>query len=194
MGADCYDRTCFRPSSIQGNGTLYKTGRHGCGLRRFAPRRLGLVFSQISPVPIPRLYRKLPRVPLKGIVPVPAPHRLRKIAPASQPTGPPLTNDMEVLVQNQFRVAHELRTIDREQNSIGPSRRTHAQVRPCVSRVLYDDNAADWFAKYALERLLHRRRQLIATTEERAPPLLCCGIVTQWLTVSCNPIPRIQRF
>jgi hypothetical protein len=95
-----------------------------------------------------------------------------------------LTNDMKVLVQHKIRVAHELLTVDREQNSIRPSCRAHAQMSPRISRVLYDDNSADWLAKYSLERERHWRRQHIATPEERTPFPAFYSITTQWPTAS----------
>src|SRR5882762_6164164 len=109
---------------------------------------------------------KLPRLPLKGIVPVPAPRRLQQIAPASQPAGPPLTNDVKVLVQQKLRFAHESPTVDREQNPIRRSRCAHAEVCLRVSRALDDDNPADGLAEHPLERQGHRRRQHITAADQ----------------------------
>src|SRR6266851_416716 len=117
-------------------------------------------------VPIHSLGRKLPRLPLKGIVPVSASDRLYEITPPSQPTGPPLTNDMKVLVQQKFGVAHEFLTVDREKNPIRAGRRARAEVSPRISRALDDDNPTYGLTEHPLERQCHWRRQHIAAADQ----------------------------
>jgi hypothetical protein len=73
---------------------------------------------------------------------------------------------MKVLVQQQIWIAHEFLTVNREQNPVRPSRRTHAQMNPRISRVLDDDNSTDGLSEYLLERQRHWWRQHITAADQ----------------------------
>src|SRR5882757_1921017 len=75
---------------------------------------------------------------------------------------------MKVLVQQQIWIAHEFLTVNREQNPVRPSRRTHAQVNPRISRVLDDDDSTHRLSEYLLERPCHWWRQHITAADQHA--------------------------
>src|ERR1700733_3270791 len=85
---------------------------------------------------------------------------------ACQVSRTPLTYDVAVLVQQQFGVCNKFRATDREQDTVGARRGTHAQVGSRVKRVLDDDDPVHRLREYVLERGVYRSRKNIARASQ----------------------------
>jgi hypothetical protein len=73
-------------------------------------------------------------------------------------TGTPLTDDVEILVQQQFMSRDETRAADAEQDASGTRSGAHIQVSTRIKRMLDDHHHVNRLAEDALERVVHGLR------------------------------------
>ncbi len=105
---------------------------------------------------------------LEQIVPIALAPALQQVSRDREPSRLPLRDHMEVLVQDQLRIAPEIRRMTRQQNAIAPSRCARAQMQPCIPGALYHAHVHDGLPEYLLERESNVCWRLMRTAEHGA--------------------------